>query len=146
LEVTLPAAPAGAVLLRATFVVHLQANADVGLVRRELRLHQLQQQVIEGRANWNNFNNGSKGGWVTPGGDFGPVVAQTPVLAGTSVGTLNFNVTSVVRSAFMATPVPLSLILLESGAPPAAPAELAFTSSEGDASGVPTLILEYCEP
>jgi hypothetical protein len=146
LEVTLPAATAGAVLLKASFVLHLQANADVGLARRQLRLHRLAQQVVEGRASWNKFDNGSKGTWITPGGDFGPAIAQGPVPAGTADGTLTFNVTAAVRNAFAATPVPLSLILLETSAPPPAPAELAFTSSEGDASGIPALILEYCEP
>ena len=61
LEVTLPAAQAGAVLLKATLVLHLQANADVSLARRQLRLLQLEQRVIEGRATWNKFDNGSKG-------------------------------------------------------------------------------------
>ena len=146
LQVTLPAAVAGAVLLNASLVLHLQANADVGLVKRKLRVHVLAQQVTESRATWDNWSNGNKGKWLMPGGDFGPVVAQAALPARTAEGALAFDVTEAVRSALMATPIPLSLILLESSAPPAAPAELAFTSREGDASDIPALILQYCQP
>lgn len=146
LEVMLPSAIAGAVLLKATFVLHLQANADVDSVARQLRLHQLAHPVIEARATWNKWDNGSKGDWMSLGGDFGLAIAQGEVPAGVSDGTVSFDVTQVTRSTFSTTPIPLSLILIESSAPPPAPAELAFTSREGDASGAPKLILEYCEP
>ena len=146
LQVMLPAAVAGAVPFRASLVVHLQANADVDLAKRKLRVYVLAQQVNENRATWDNWSNGNKGKWLMPGGDFGLTYAQTALRAGTAAGTLAFDVTEAVRSALMATPIPLSLILLETSGPPAAPAELAFTSREGDASGIPALILQFCEP
>jgi hypothetical protein len=146
LEVTLPAAMADALLVKATLALHLQANADVGLAARQLSLHQLEHAVIEARATWNKWDNGAKGNWRALGGDFGAAVAQAQVPAGTTNSTLTFDVTEVVGSTLAPTAIPLSLILLETGAPPAAAAELAFTSREGDASGAPTLILEYCEP
>lgn len=146
LGVTLPAAMADAVLVKATFALHLQANTDVGLAARQLRLYQLEHPVIEARATWNKWDNGAKGNWMALGGDFVTTVAQTQLPAGTTSGTLTFDVTQVVGSTLAPTAIPLSLILIETGAPPPAPAELAFTSREGDASGAPTLILEYCEP
>jgi len=146
LEVALPAAPTGAVLLKATLALHLQGNADVGLAERRLQVRVLEQPVSEARSTWNNWGNGASRKWLTPGGDFGSVVAATRVPAGTAEGSLTFNVTGAVRQAFAPAAGVLSFIVLENGAPPAAPAELAFTSSEGDASGAPALILEYCEP
>jgi|GEM_PF-4029587 len=146
LEVKLPAALGGAVLLKATLVLHLQANADVSLAARQLRLHQLAHPVMEGRATWNKWDNGANGDWLTVGGDFGPAIAEDEVPAGVSDHTVTFDVTTVTRSASVPTLIPLSLILVEAGAPPPSPAELAFTSREGDASGTPKLILEFCEP
>jgi hypothetical protein len=146
LEVTLPAPGASAVLLSATFELHVTANADTGLPRRQLRLYRLEHPVLEGRATWNKWNNGSDGDWTKLGGDFGAAVAEATLPAGAAESTLTFDVTELVRSTFVTTPVPLSLILLEISAPPPAPAELAFTSREGDASRVPKLILEFCEP
>lgn len=146
LEVTLPAALAGAVLLKATFALRLETNANVGMVERRLQVRQLSQAVDEGRTNWNNWGNGSNRKWLTPGGDFGPVLGSTRIPAGTANGPVTFDVTVPVRQAFAADPVVLSFIVMENGAPPAAPAELAFTSSEGDASSVPALTIQYCEP
>ncbi|HEX2872181.1 MAG TPA: DNRLRE domain-containing protein [Polyangiaceae bacterium] len=145
-ELTLPAAPAGAVLLKATFGLRLESNAAVGLAERRLQVRELSQAVNEGSASWNNWGNGSSRKWMLPGGDFGPVLASTRVPASTGDGPVTFDVTAPVAQAFAADPVVLSFIVMENGAPPAAPAELAFTSSEGDASGVPTLTLQYCEP
>ncbi len=145
LQLTLPAAVSGAVLLQATLALHLQANADVGLVKRQLGVHRLEQEVSESRTTWNNWAQGSRV-WTKPGGDFGPELAQAAIPAGTSGGMLTFNVTAAVQAAFAAQPVPLPLIVVETSAPPAAPAELAFTSREGDASSIATLILEYCQP
>lgn len=146
LEVTLPAAVAGAVLLKATFALRLETNGDTFLAERRLQVRQLSQAVNEGRTTWTNWGNGSSRKWTLPGGDFGPALASTRVPAGTADGPVTFDVTVPVGQAFAADPVVLSFIVMENGAPPAAPAELAFTSSEGDASGVPTLTLQYCEP
>ena len=146
LEVTLPAAGSNAVLLKATFVLQLQANAGVGSARRQLRLYQLERRVLEGRATWSKWDNGANGNWLKLGGDFGGAIAEAEVPAGTSAGALTFDVTTFVRGASASSPVPLSLILLEISAPPPPPAELAFTSREGDASEVPKLIVEYCQP
>ena len=145
-ELTLPGAPAGAVLLKATFTLRLEANADAGLLERRLQVRQLNQALTEARTTWNNWGNGSSRKWLTPGGDFGPVLASARLPAGTATGSLTFDVTVPVGQAFAAEPVVLSFIVMENGAPPPAPAELAFTSSEGDASVVPALLLQYCEP
>jgi hypothetical protein len=146
LELTLPAAVTGAVVLKATLALHLQANADAGMVERRLQLRKLSQAVNEGSASWSNWGNGSSRKWTVPGGDFGSALASTRVPAGTADGPVTFDVTVPVGQAFAANPAVLSFIVMENGAPPAAPAELAFTSSEGDASGVPRLTLQYCEP
>ena len=145
LQLLLPAVVPGAVLLKATLALHLQANADVGLAKRQLRVHRLEHEIIEARTTWNDWGQGSRS-WTLPGGDFGPVLAQAALPTGTSDGALTFNVTAAVRAAFSADAVPLALIVLESSAPPAAPADLAFTSHEGDASSIPALIIEYCPP
>jgi hypothetical protein len=145
-EVTLPAAPANAVLLKATVALHLKANADIGSTRRQLRLYQLAHPVLEGRATWSKWDNGPNGNWLKLGGDFGGAIAESEVPAGTSTSTLSFDVSTFVRGVSASSPVPLSLILLEISTPPPPPAELAFTSREGDASEVPKLIVEYCQP
>ncbi len=145
LQLTLPAVVPGAVLLKATLALHLQANADLGLAQRQLRVHRLEQEISEARTTWTDWGQGSRS-WTLPGGDFGPTLAQAAIPAGTADGSLSFNLTAAVRGTLSAQAVPLALIVLESSAPPPPPAELAFTSREGDASGIPALILEYCEP
>jgi hypothetical protein len=115
-------------------------------MKRQLRLHQLEHPVMENRATWNRWDNGASGNWKNPGGDFGVAIAEAEVAAGTAAGIVGFDVTTIVGRSFATVPVPLSLILLETSAPPPAPADLAFTSSEGDASGVPALIVEFCGP
>ncbi len=145
LQLTLPAALPGAVLLKATLALQLQANRDAGLALRQLSVHRLEHTVDESRTTWNAWAQGNRA-WTKPGGDFGPPLAQAAIPAGTSGGTLTFDVTAAARAALSAQPVPFALIILESGAPPPLPAELAFASREGDASAIPALILEYCEP
>jgi hypothetical protein len=145
LQLALPAVPVPAVLLRATLALYLESNADVGLALRRLTVHQLEQDVIEGRASWSHWSTGNRT-WTTPGGDFGPVLAKADVPAGVSGAALTFDVTVPVEQALAAKLAELPLIVLESSAPPPAPAELAFTAKGGNASGIPALILEYCEP
>jgi len=142
---TLPAVPAGKVLNRASLALHLEMDADVKLTARRLGLHQLDEDVSESRSTWTNYANGASGRWVTLGGDFGPELSSVLLQAGTSSGSVTFTLTAPVRKLIGPAPIPLSLIVLEKGSPPAAPAELAFTSSEGDASGIPALILDYCD-
>lgn len=146
LEFTLPAAQQGTVLLQATLTLHLQANADAGLAERRLQVRRLGQAIREERTTWTNWGNGGSRKWLVPGGDFGPVLDGARISAGTAEGNLMFDVTATVREAWSAAAVALPLIVMENGAPPLAPAELAFTSREGDASSVPTLLLQYCEP
>ena len=142
---TLPAVPAGKVLNRASLVLHLESDADVKLTARRLGLHKLDQPVSESRATWTNYANGANGRWAMLGGDFGPEVSSVMLRAGTSSGGVTFKVTELIRTLIGPAPIPLALIVLEKSSPPAEPAELAFTSSEGDASGIPALILDYCD-
>jgi hypothetical protein len=146
LALTLPAVPSGAILRKATFALHLQANADASLVARRFGLRRLTRDLNEARATWNNYSNGAVRKWTTPGGDFGVELSSASVRAETSNGALTFDVTEPIRTALGAQAVLLSVIVLETGPIPAPPAELAFTSREGDASGMPALILEYCQP
>jgi len=145
LQLTLPAAT-GKVLSRARLVLQLQANADGALASRQLGLHELVQAVSESRTTWTNYGNGGSRKWTVAGGDFGDEISAATLPAGTASGALTFEVTVPIRKIIVATPIPLSVIVIESGPVPAAPAELAFTSREGDALGVPTLLLDYCDP
>jgi len=145
-QLPLPGVGPGTTLLKATLVLHLLANADAGLAKRQLRVYRLERDVNEAKTTWNNWGNGGSAKWNLLGGDFGPALAQAALPAGPSDGTLTFNVTAAVRAALAAQPVPLPLILLETSAPPPPPAELAFSSREGDASTIPGLILDYCQP
>lgn len=145
LWIDLPAAPDGASLVRATLTFHLEANADVTLAQRRLGLHLLSESFVESRTTWTNFSNGANNKWATPGGDYGALLARATLPAGTSTGPLSFDVTEPLAMAYAATLVPLPLIIREIGVLPPAPAVLAFTSAEGDASQ-PSLVIEYCLP
>jgi len=146
LQLTLPAAAAGKVLSRASLVLHLQADADVTLAPRQLGLHQLQRPVSELHTSWSNYDNGGNHRWDLPGGDFGAEISATTLPAGTKSGALAFEVTAPILNIIGAAAIPLSVIVVEKGPAPAAPAELAFTSREGDALLVPRLLLDYCDP
>jgi hypothetical protein len=145
LQLALPAVPMGAVLLRARLALHLESNLGPGLAARELAVHLLEQEVIEARASWNNWGTAGKT-WTNLGGDFGPALSGSSVAAGVSEANLTFNVTKTVAEALSAQAPGLPFIIVETSAPPPGPAELAFTSREGDASGAPLLIVDYCEP
>lgn len=146
LSLALPTLPVGAALVSAYVTLHLESNADVELAARQLELHALTQPVTEGRTTWNNWGNGGMRKWVLPGGDFGPAVASVDVASGTPSAHLSFDVTATVAAILAVPGVPLSLIAIEAGPSPPAPAELAFTSAEGDAVFVPSLSLAYCPP
>jgi hypothetical protein len=143
LSFNLPMAPTGSSLVRAELRLRLESNADAALAERELTLHLLEQVVVEARTTWNNYGNGSSQQWTTRGGDYGPAVASTTIRALTQNGPLSFDVTSLVADVWGSEPIPLPLIVLEVSEP-TAPAELAFTSREGDALGAPELRLHYC--
>ncbi len=144
LWVNLPAVPDGAWLLKATLILNLESNADVAQAERRLGLHLLSKSFVEGKATWVNFSNGNNR-WAMPGGDYGAILARATLPAGSSSGPLSFDVTTPVAMAYAAAVVPLPLIIREVGLLPAAPAALAFTSAEGDASQ-PSLLVEYCLP
>lgn len=145
-SLTLPGAPAGATLERASLDLQLESNADATLVRRSFALHSLQRQFVEGQTSWNDWSNEMDGEWDTPGGDFGEPFGNAELPAGTATGTLSFDVREALLSAFSTQSVPLSLIVVEAGLSPEAPAEVAFTSSEGDDSKRPSLVIEFCMP
>jgi hypothetical protein len=141
LQLNLPASP-DAVLRRATLSLELVSNADASLSVRHLSLHRLTREVSES-ASWRNYSSKK---WNNDGGDFGPEVAQSTLAPGTEQGSLTFDVADLVRDASLSAPSVLSMVILENDPAPAAPAELAFASREGDASKAASLLLTYCEP
>lgn len=145
LQAALPAIPEGAVVLHATLALHLESNADARRAMRRLAVRLLAQEVVETRASWLNWNNAGRT-WNMEGGDFGPVLATATVPAGVAEGTVGFDVTVPVEEAVSDGTSTLPFIVLETSAVPPAPAELAFTSKEGNASNIPQLIVDYCEP
>jgi hypothetical protein len=145
LKIDVPAAPAGAWLVRATLDFNLESNQAATLAQRVLGLYPLTRDYTEAKATWLNFTNGANNQWNAAGGDFGSILARATLPAETSAGTLSFDVTKPLSSVYSAQAVPLALIVREVGAPPPGPAALAFTSSGGNAS-VPALTIEYCEP
>jgi hypothetical protein len=141
----LPGLPAATVLVRVELRLHLESNADATLAERQLEVRLLEHIFDESRTTWNNYDNGATGQWATPGGDFGPALATASVPESTQDGPVTFDLTSAVSEMLSTVSVPLQLILLEVGAEPPPPAELAFTSSEGDdLEAAPQLFLEYC--
>jgi hypothetical protein len=135
---------AGLQFHRALLRFHLESNADAGLMSRRLTVHRLSQPLDEGRATWNVF--GKKADvWQTPGGDFGAALDSATVPIGTATGNVDFDVTVAVGKLLGASAIPLSLLVREASATGPV-AELAFTSTEGNASEIPELSLEYCDP
>lgn len=145
LQLSLPAVPNAAVMLKASLTLHLEANADGSLASRQLELHGLDQDVDENRASWVSWSNGNRK-WTHAGGDFGAALAEAVLPAGTSSGALSFDVTLAVQEALAKNVATLPFIVVETGAPPPAPADLAFGAREGNASHIAELSLEYCEP
>ncbi len=144
IALTVPQMLLGAELRRAVLRLHLESNADAGKAVRRLGVHQLTSPFEEGRATW--LDNVKKGQWTNEGGDFGSQLGSARIAAGTSSGNVDFNLTSTIEQILGPTPIPLSLIVLESTAARPAPAELAFTATEGNASEIPELLLTYCDP
>lgn len=139
-----PAAPAGAVLISAHVTLTLLENADASRSERPLELHVLTHVVDESRTSWNNWGNGNLRKWTTPGGDFGPAIAEALLPASSSAGQLTFDVSRALGEIFSDQAVELSLIALDVASPAEAPSELAFGSTEGDASLAPSLVVQYC--
>lgn len=145
LSLPLDAVPDGAVLAAATVTMTLVANADTAGSARTLELHALTRSFEELRASWTNWGKGGSRQWQSPGGDFGPAIAQAVVPA-SSTGKVTFDVTAAVTELFANQAVPLALIVVEVGPTVSAPSSLAFGSSEGDASAAPELVIQYCPP
>ena len=144
-KVLVPAAPAGAWLVKARLDFNLESNQQSTAAQRALGLYRLTRDYVVSKVTWTNFTNGAKNTWDAPGGDFGGILARATLPAETTAGTLSFDVTKPLSSVYSAQAVPLALIVREVGATPAGPAALAFTSSEGNAFA-PALTIEYCEP
>jgi hypothetical protein len=135
----------GAELLEASLVPSLEANADVNREPRSLTVHLLAHPVEEQRVTWLDWSNGNRH-WDAQGADFGLALATATLPAGTEAGQVRFDVTARVRDALQTGTTSLPFIVLEKSAPPPAPAELAFSSREGDALQAPALSLAYCAP
>lgn len=142
LQLALPAANSDAELIEAALLLTLGDNADVTRSARLLGLHQLTREVGPSTS-WRSYSNKK---WDTAGGDFGPELTRTSLLAGQTSSEVVFEITELIRSLESAASTTLSMVILEIGAAPAAPAQLAFVSMEGDASKAPLLRLSYCEP
>jgi hypothetical protein len=110
-SLTLPGLPSGAMLKKATFVLHLEADADTSKASRELTLRRLQQSFDEKHASWLNYANG-KATWAQPGGDFGAALAAPVTVAPSVSNEISFDVGS-------------KLDRLVGGQPPTAVADLA---------------------
>ena len=141
----LPVAPDGFVLVRAELQLHLESNADQSFAARLLEVSLLEHLVNEGRTTWNNHDNGASNQWATPGGDFGPPLGSATIPPLTQAGPVSFDLTTAIGELLSTAVVPLPLIVREVGAEPTPPAELAFTSKQGDALGAPKLLLEFCQ-
>lgn len=146
LSFALPGLPAGAVVVSATLTLHLESNADVTLAERHLEMSLLGQGVDEPRASWTNWGNGVNRKWLRPGGDYGTTRATAAIPASLASGPVTFDVTDMLGDLISTELVPLPVIVVEVGPPPTPPAELAFTSREGDALGAlsPQLLIDYC--
>ena len=140
-----PALPAGRVLQSAVLSLYLASNADVTGAQRKLKLFNLQQDFAVGKVDWNNYGNGAPRKWAMPGGDYDKTLAVVALPAGKSSGLLPFDLTVALQKLAGAAAIPLSVIAIEVSSAPAAPAELAFVSSEGETSKRPALILELCD-
>lgn len=146
LSLPLDAVPDGAVLAAVNVTLTLVANADMAGSARTLELHALTRSFEELRASWTNWGKGGSRRWQSPGGDFGPAIAQAVVPASSTSGKVTFDVTAAVTEVLANQADPLSLIVLEVGPTVSAPSSLAFGSSEGDASAAPELVIQYCPP
>jgi hypothetical protein len=143
--IKLPQLPTATSLSRATFLIHLEANADATLSRRRLGLHSLLRAFVEARASWTNYDKQGNARWSQPGGDFGSEMASAVVPRGVSSGDIGFDVTSTVQEALDSRLGSLSWIALETTAAPAAPANLSFVSAQGSGVTTPVLVLQYCD-
>jgi hypothetical protein len=143
-RLTLPVQQASSRLQRARLRLHLESNADATQASRRLGLYQLVQPLQEGRATWLNWGKNGET-WSSPGGDYNEELARTTLPGGTSSGNVDFVVTTSVSQLLGQAAIPLSLIVLELTAPDTS-AALAFTSTQGNASLIPVVLLDYCDP
>lgn len=140
---TLPDSARPARLVRATFVLHLQSNADPNLAMRELELHRLDTAFSEARTSWLRYDNGDK--WQQAGGDFEPTAWSAVLLpAGTERGVVSFELTDALGESTPSSPVTLAWLVLETPRD-ASRGELSFASADQDIDERPMLLLEYCD-
>jgi hypothetical protein len=138
--------PGSKVVVRAVLIVELVANHDLTRAERALRVFPLSGTFDEASASWRRRQStgGNDGNWLTDGGDVGDESALSVLPEGTAAGPLTFDVTALM-AASEPSANPLALLVLESSASPAAPAELEFGARESPGESA-SLELEYCEP
>lgn len=151
LALEVPGTPGGAVLSKAELVMPLVSNADASKSPRSLALrlvgpHEAANTPDPKQVTWTNYDSGAKRVWYAPGIELGAVVAEAQIGTGTTSGRVTFEITQATRGVLKPTAQTVPVILVESGSAPSAPAALAFTSLEGNASGSAALELTYCEP
>lgn len=130
-------------LVRATFALRLQSNADPSLAMRELELHRLETAFSEARTSWLRYESGGK--WQQPGGDFAPAAWSALLLpAGSDSGIVSFELTDALGESTSSSAVTLAWLVLETKRD-ASPGELSFASADQDVHERPTLLLEYCD-
>jgi hypothetical protein len=147
-SLTIPAALAGARLLRAEVVLSLESNADPSKLGRKLVLRRLQSRAVrEDKVTWTHFAQGNNA-WDTPGGDLDDVLAETAFPPSTTKGLLGFDVLAKLLAGTSASATTYDIAVLEAGTAPQAPAQLAFTSRQSNVPGspAPELRLSYCPP
>jgi hypothetical protein len=138
--------PGSRVVARAVLVLELVANHDLTRAERTLRVFPLSGTFDEASASWRRrqSSGGNDARWLTDGGDVGEESAPAVLPEGTAAGRLTFDVTALMAASEPSAD-PLALLVLESSAPPAAPAELEFGARESPGESA-SLELEYCEP
>ena len=145
---TIPAALAGARLLRAEIVLSLESNADASKAVRKLALWRLQSLAVrEDKVTWTHFTQGNNT-WTTPGGDLEELLAERTLPPGTTSGLVGFDVLGKLPAGPPSSAITYEIAVLETGAAPPAPAQMAFTSRQSNVAGwvAPELRLSYCPP
>lgn len=146
LALTVDAVPPGSGLGSAIVTLTLVSNADASSSPRTIQLHALTRSFEEARASWTNWGKGGARQWQSPGGDFGPAIAQVKLSAPKSGDRVTFDVTGAVAEILSDQAGLLAVIAVEVAPFANAPSALAFGSAEGDASAAPQLAIKYCPP
>jgi hypothetical protein len=147
-ELTIPAELAGARLLRAEIVLSIESNADASKALRKLAVRRLQSRAVrEDKVTWTHFTQGNNNTWDVHGGDLQELLAETTLPPGTTRGLVGFDVLGKLLPG-SSSAITYEIAVLETGAAPPSPAQLAFTSLESTTPGspAPELRLSYCPP